>query len=78
MNQFNRITFDPNIMGGRACIRGMRVTVSLVLNLISNGMTTEQIMADYPYLEDEDIRQSLQYAAWLAEEYVQPLEFSPA
>ena len=78
MNQFNRITFDPNMMGGRACIRGMRVTVSLVLNLISNGMTTEQIMADYPYLEDEDIRQSLQYAAWLAEEYVQPLEFSPA
>jgi len=78
MNQFNRITFDPNMMGGRACIRGMRVTVSLVLNLVSNGMTTEQIMADYPYLEDEDIRQSLQYAAWLAEEYVQPLEFSPA
>lgn len=66
MNQFNRITFYPNMMGGRACIRGMRVTVSLVLNLISNGMTTGQIMADYPYLEDEDIRQSLQYAASLA------------
>lgn len=67
MNQFNRITFDPNMMGGRACIRGMRVTVSLVLNLISNGMTTGQIMADYPYLEEEDIRQFLQYAASLDE-----------
>lgn len=78
MNQFNRITFDPNMMGGRACIRGMRVTVSLVLNLISNKMTTAQIIEEYPYLEEEDIQQSLQYAAWLAEEYVQPLEFSPA
>jgi len=78
MNQFNRITFDPNVMGGRACIRGMRVTVSLVLNLVSNGMTAAQITAEYPYLEEEDIRQSLHYAAWLAEEYVQPLEFSTA
>lgn len=78
MNQFNRITFDPNVMGGRACIRGMRITVSLVLNLISNGMTTAQIIEEHPDLEEEDIRQSLQYAAWLAEEHVQPLEFSPA
>lgn len=78
MNQFNRITFDPNIMGGRACIRGMRITVSLVLNLVSNGMTPAQIIAEHPDLEEEDIRQSLQYAAWLAEEHVQPLEFSPA
>ncbi len=78
MNQFDRITFNPNMMGGRACIRGMRVTVSLILNLISNGMNTMQIVKEYPYLEEEDIRQSLQYAAWLAEEQVQPLEFSPA
>ncbi|OIN90135.1 MAG: hypothetical protein COS37_06775 [Anaerolineae bacterium CG03_land_8_20_14_0_80_58_20] len=78
MNQFNRITFDPNVMGGRACIRGMRITVSLVLNLVSNGMNPAQIIAEHPDLEAEDIRQSLQYAAWLAEEYVQPLEFSPA
>lgn len=78
MNQFNRITFNPNIMGGRACIRGMRITVSLILNLISNGMTTAQIVAEHPCLEEEDIRQSLQYAAWLAEEQVQTLEFSPA
>ena len=78
MNQFNRITFNPNVMGGRACIRGMRITVSLVLNLVSNGMNPAQIIAEHPDLEAEDIRQSLQYAAWLAEEYVQPLEFSPA
>ena len=76
MNQFNRITFDPNIMGGRACIRGMRLTVSLVLNLVSNGMTARQIVKEYPYLEEEDIRQSLQYAAWLAEESVLALEQS--
>jgi uncharacterized protein (DUF433 family) len=60
----DRITFDPQIMGGRACIRGMRVSVSLVLNLIANGMSTEEIVGDYPYLEPEDIRQALQYAAW--------------
>lgn len=67
---FERITFDPNVMGGRACIRGMRVTVSLVLNLVSNGMSAQEIVADYPYLEPEDVRQALQYAAWLAEESV--------
>ena len=74
MIQFDRITFDPNIMGGRACIRGMRVTVSLILNLVSNGMTTDEILQAYPYLEAEDIRQALQYAAWLAEESVHFLE----
>ena len=74
MNQFDRITFDPNVMGGRACIRGMRITVSLMLNLVSNGMTARQIVKEYPYLEEEDIRQCLQYAAWLADESVQILE----
>jgi uncharacterized protein (DUF433 family) len=78
MNQLNRITFNPNIMGGRACIRGMRITVSLILNLISNGMNTAQIVEEYPYLEEEDVRQSLQYAAWLADEQIQILEFSPS
>ncbi len=67
---FDRITFDPNLMGGRACIRGMRVTVALVLNLVSNGMREQEILADYPYLEPEDIRQALAYAAWLADESV--------
>jgi uncharacterized protein (DUF433 family) len=76
MDKFNRITFDPNLMGGRACIRGMRITVSLILNLISNGMTAQEIVREYPYLEEEDIRQSLQYAAWLADETIQVLEMT--
>lgn len=71
---FDRITFDPNIMGGRACIRGMRITVSLILNLVANGMTAEGIIADYPYLEPEDIRQALMYATWLADDSIHPLE----
>ena len=71
---FDRITFDSNVMGGRACIRGMRVTVSLILNLVSNRMTVDEIIADYPYLQPEDIQQALAYGAWLAEESVYPLE----
>ena len=67
---FDRITFDPGVMGGRACIRDMRVTVSLIVNLVANGMGTEEIIDAYPYLEPEDVRQALQYAAWLAEESV--------
>ena len=72
---FDRITFDPNVMGGRACIRGMRVTVSLVVNLVANGMDTEGILVEYPYLERDDIRQALAYAAWLADESVYALEW---
>ena len=60
---FERITFDPQIMGGRACIRGMRITVSLVLSLIANDMTTEEILEEYPDLEAEDIKACLRYAA---------------
>jgi uncharacterized protein (DUF433 family) len=71
---FDRITFDPNVMGGRACIRGMRVTVSLIVNLVANGTSVEEIIEDYPYLAPDDIHQALQYAAWLAEESVYPLE----
>jgi uncharacterized protein (DUF433 family) len=74
--EFERITFDPNVMGGKACIRGLRVTVSLVVNLIANGMTYEQIIESYPYLETEDIRQALRYAAWLTEETVHPFELA--
>lgn len=70
---FKRITFDPRIMGGRACIRGMRITVSLVVNLVANGMTIEEILREYPDLEAEDIKQALQYAAFLAREEVYPL-----
>ncbi len=74
MLEFDRITFDPNVMGGRACIRGMRITVSLIVNLVANGMTVEEVIEAYPYLEQEDIRQALRYAAWLTEETVHPLE----
>ena len=75
---FDRITFDPNIMGGRACIRGMRITVSLIVNLVANGMSIDEIIDAYPYLEPEDVWQALRYAAWLAEETVYPVEPIPA
>jgi uncharacterized protein (DUF433 family) len=78
MLEFDRITFDPNVMGGKACIRGMRVTVSLIVNLVANGMSTGEIIEAYPYLEQEDIRQALQYATWLTEETVHPLELASA
>jgi uncharacterized protein (DUF433 family) len=68
----DRITFDPRMMAGQACIRGMRVPVSLILNLVANGKTVAEIIEDYPYLEPEDIQQSLMYAAWLAREQVFP------
>jgi uncharacterized protein (DUF433 family) len=74
MAEFDRITFDANIMGGRACIRGMRVTVALIVNLVANGMTVEEIIDAYPYIEAEDIHQALRYAAWLAEETIHPIE----
>jgi uncharacterized protein (DUF433 family) len=69
----DRITFDPRVLGGRACIRGMRITVSLVVNLVANGMTVDEILREYPSLEAEDIRRALQYAAALAAEEVYPL-----
>jgi uncharacterized protein (DUF433 family) len=69
-SMFERITFDPNVMGGRACIRGMRITVSLVVNLFANGMSADEIVRDYPDLEPEDIREALVYASALASEEV--------
>ena len=77
MWELDRITFDPDIMNGRACIRGMRITVALILNLVANGMTVEEIIADYPYLEPEDVHQALRYAAWMAEDSVHKLEGVP-
>ncbi len=65
---FDRITCDPSIMGGKPCIRGMRVTVGMVVNQIGAGRSIEEILADYPYIEREDILQSLRYAAWRVEE----------
>ena len=67
---FDRITHDPDILGGKACIRGMRISVSLVVNLVANGMTVAEIVDEYPDLEPEDIRQALQYASWAAEDTV--------
>ncbi|MEK7794806.1 MAG: DUF433 domain-containing protein [Candidatus Hydrogenedentota bacterium] len=60
---YDRITFDKDIIGGRACIRGMRITASLLINLVANGMSTEDIMREYPDIEPEDIRQALLCAA---------------
>jgi uncharacterized protein (DUF433 family) len=71
--QLERITLDPNIMGGKPCIRGMRVTVGTVVGLVASGCTVAEILADYPYLEEEDIREALAYAAWRAEEIEVPL-----
>jgi uncharacterized protein (DUF433 family) len=65
---FDRITFEPGKMGGRACIRGMRITVGLIVSLVARGATFEEILADYPHLEREDVQQALEYAAWLARE----------
>lgn len=73
MAQLNRITFDPRIMGGKPCIRGMRMTVGTIVGLIASGSTAEEILADYPYLEPEDIPAALSYAAWRAEEVDLPL-----
>ena len=69
---FDRITFDPNILGGKACIRGMRISVSLIVNLVANGMTAPQIVAEYPDLEEEDVSQALKYAAWIADDQFLP------
>ena len=70
---FDRITVDPNIMGGKPCIRGMRIQVSLILNLAANGMTREEMIDAYPFVETEDISQCLRYAAWLAEDRIELL-----
>ena len=71
---FSRITFDSKIMAGQACIRGMRISASLIINLVANGMTKEEILAEYPDLEPEDITEALQYAAWLAREEVHEMQ----
>lgn len=68
MTQLDRITQDAAVMGGKACIRGMRVTVGMIVGQIGAGHTIEEILADYPYLEREDVLQALRYAAWRAED----------
>ena len=73
MKSLTRITLDPEVMGGKPCIRGLRVTVGTVVGLLAAGHSTEDILKAYPYLEEEDIRQALAYAAWRVEELEQPL-----
>jgi uncharacterized protein (DUF433 family) len=73
VNTTDRITFDPEIMGGKPCIRGMRVTVGTLVGLMAAGHTKTEILKLYPYLEAEDITQALTYAAWRAEEIELPL-----
>lgn len=73
MSQFDRITFDPAVMGGKPCIRGQRVTVGMVLGLLASGRSHQEILDAYPYLEAADIDQCLQYAAWRMEERDVPL-----
>jgi uncharacterized protein (DUF433 family) len=67
MRDFDRITLHPAVMGGKACIRGMRVTVGMIVGQVGAGRSIDQLLVDYPYLEREDILQALSYAAWLAE-----------
>ena len=68
MGQLNRITQRPGVMGGKACIRGMRVTVGMIVGQIGAGHSVDEVIKDYPYLERDDIMQALRYAAWRAEE----------
>jgi uncharacterized protein (DUF433 family) len=70
---FTRITFNPEILGGRACIRGMRISVSTIVGLFAAGRNRDEILKAYPYLEEGDIREALEYAAWRLEEIEVPL-----
>jgi uncharacterized protein (DUF433 family) len=76
VHNLTRITFNPEVMGGKPCIRGMRVTVGTIVGLVASGQTIDQVLADYPYLEREDILEALAYAAWRAEEREVPLAWS--
>ena len=73
MERLDRITHDPGVMGGKACVRGMRVTVGAIVGMIGSGYTIDQVLADYPYLERDDVLQALRYAAWCADDREVPL-----
>ena len=68
MSAFPRITRDPGVMGGKACIRGMRVTVGMILGQLSAGVSVDELLDDYPYIEREDVLEALRYGSWLAQE----------
>ena len=73
MQQFKRITMNPAVMGGKPCIRGMRVTVGMIVEAMAAGRTVDQILADFPYLEEPDIREALGFAAQLAQGHDVPV-----
>ena len=73
MQKLTRITMDPRIMGGKPCIRNMRVTVGTLVGLMASGKTIDDVLAAYPYIEREDVLEALSYAAWRAEEKELPL-----
>lgn len=73
MKNLTRITLNPKVMGGKPCIRGLRVTVGTIVGLIASGYTNVEILKLYPYLEEEDLREALAYAAWRSEEIELPL-----
>lgn len=73
MNAMDRITFDPEVMGGKPCIRGTRVTAGTIVGLVATGRNTQEILKLYPYLQAEDVAQALAYAAWRVEEIDVPL-----
>lgn len=73
MDAFDRITHDPNVMGGKPCIRGMRVTVGMIVGMIASAHSVEEILRLYPYLEREDVQAALKYAAWRSKELEVPL-----
>jgi uncharacterized protein (DUF433 family) len=76
MAEFTRITRNPAVMGGKACIRGMRVTVGMIVGQIAEGATADELLSEFPYLQREDITEALRYAAWLAQE--REIELTPA
>jgi len=76
MEQFNRITHNPAVMGGKACIRGMRVTVGNILEQLSTGRSIETLLTDFPYLEKEDVLEAMKYAAWRMQEKEVPFSIA--
>ena len=73
MKDLQRITLNPEVMGGKPCIRGMRVTVGTIVGLLATGHTTQEVLTAYPYLVEEDVLEALAYAAWRSEEFEVPL-----
>jgi uncharacterized protein (DUF433 family) len=73
MDDLDRISSNPDVMAGKATIRGLRITVAQVVNMVANGMSVEEILVEYPFLEAEDVRQALRYVAALANEEIHAL-----